>query len=220
MQKEKIKTALIVVDLQREFIDGKLMIPYSSNIVNKVNKIQNKFDIVCFVKNVFPEKEKVLDKVTISDSGNYCIEKTNGVDFHQDLKINDNVFIRNYDENFSVMNSKMGDISLLDFLDKNGITHVFLSGVPGDYSVKYSAMQLIGRFKTYVLVDMIKTIGKMDNFIRYLVIRKIPFINSDDLNIVLRGLLYDKYEKQEKMSWSTTGKEIRFKSPSKWEIKF
>ncbi len=39
---DKIKTALIVIDLQEEYTNGKLKIPYSSNIINKVNSIQNK----------------------------------------------------------------------------------------------------------------------------------------------------------------------------------
>jgi len=188
MYEKEIKTALIVVDLQKEFTDGKLKLPYSSNIVDKVNKVQNKFDVVCFIKNIFPKRENVLEKVTISDSGHYCIEDTDGANFHPDLKTNDNIFIRNYDENFSVMNSKNNNKSLMDFLNENKITHIFISGVPGDYSIKYSAMESIKYFKTYIIIDMIKTINKINNFIKYLIIRKIPFTDTEDLDLLLKGL--------------------------------
>ena len=71
MEKE-IKTALLVVDFQNEFLNGKIPLPYSSSIIEKINKNQSKFDIVCFSKNVFPKMDKVKDKIVISDTGNYC----------------------------------------------------------------------------------------------------------------------------------------------------
>jgi len=187
---KKIKTALIVIDLQQEYTNGILEIPYSSNIVNKINSIQNKFDIVCFVKNIFPKKElPKKEKITISDTGYYCIEDTDGSNFSENLKTNNNVFIRNYDESFGVLNSKNGDVSLYDFLKKNDITHVFLSGLPGDYSVKYTSLESIDKFKTYIIIDAIKTINKMDVFINYIISRKIPFIDTNDISMVLKGLI-------------------------------
>lgn len=187
---KKFKTALIVIDLQEEYTNGKLEIPYSSNIVNKVNSIQNKFDIVCFVKNIFPKREvSKKGKITISDTGHYCVDGTDGVEFSKDLKTNDNIFIRNYDDSFSVFNSKNGEVILTDFLKENGITHLFLSGLPGDYSIKYTALESIDKFKTYIIIDAVKTINKMNTFVNYIVSRKIPFIDTNDINIVLKGLV-------------------------------
>jgi len=187
---KKIKTALIVIDLQEEYTNGILEIPYSSNIVSKVNSIKNKFDIVCFVKNIFPKKElPKKERITISDTGYYCIEDTDGAKFPEDLEINDNIFIRNYDESFGVFNSKNGEVCLHDFLKENDITHLFLSGLPGDYSIKYTALESIDKFKTYIIIDAIKTINKMNIFVDYIVSRKIPFIDTNDISIVLKGLI-------------------------------
>jgi len=186
---DKIKTALIVVDLQNDYINGKLHLPYSSNIVNKVNKIEHRFDIVCFVKNIFHQKKEISKNITISDTGNYCIDGTKGAEFPNDLKINKNIFIRNYDDSFSALKSKNDkDDKLIDFLHDNEITHVFIGGVPGDYSIKYTAMESIGQFKTYIIIDLIKTIGKMSHFVNYIVSRKIPFVNTSDIDILLKGL--------------------------------
>ena len=186
---KKIKTALIVIDLQKEYTEGKLHIPHSSNIVNKINSIQNKFDIVCFIKNIFPKKDiSKKEKITISDTGYYCIDGTDGINFPNDLKTNDNIFIRNYDESFGVLNSKNGNILLYDFLKTNNITHLFLSGLPGDYSIKYTALESTNKFKTYIIIDTIKTINKMNNFINYIISKKIPFIDTNDINLLIKGL--------------------------------
>ena len=210
---KKIKTALLVIDLQEEYTSGILEIPYSSNIVNKVNSIQNKFDTVCFIKNIFPKKDNPKKgKTTISDTGHYCIKGTDGTNFSKDLKTNDNIFIRNYNDSFGVLNSKNGDTLLYDFLKGNGITHLFLCGLPGDYSIKYTALESIGKFKTYIIIDAIKTINKLNTFVQYLVGRKIPFIDTNDVNLVLKGLTSKpgdiKKKKKDYNDYKYTKKEI------------
>lgn len=197
MEKE-IRTALLIVDFQNEFLDGKIHLPYSSSIIEKINKYQSKFDIVCFIKNIFPKMDKVKSKVLISDTGHYCNDETKGSEFPENLKTNDNIFIRNYDLSFSALSGVKDGEKLIDFLRNDNITHVFICGLPGDYSIKYTALESIDNFKTYIVIDMVKTINGIDNFVKYLVSRKIPFINTGDIDLVLDGLKSKPGSKKER----------------------
>ena len=192
---KKIKTALIIIDLQNEFINGKIQIPYSSIIINKINKHQNKFDVTCFVKNIIPVSTNMKKNAIISDYYDCCIENTDGSHFPNELKINENIFSRSYLNGISGLLSKNHNKSLFDFLKENQITHVFIGGVPGDYSVKQTAVDCISnKFKTYIIIDMIKTLNSMNNFINFTLKNNIPFINTNDISIVLNGLK-SKYHK-------------------------
>lgn len=191
--KKNIKTALIVVDLQNEYIDGALSIPYAENIVKKVNKISDKFDVVCFIKNINNKKKlKELERVTISDTSSYCIDGTRGVEFPPELMTNDNIFERKYDIGFSAVKSKNDKSNLLDFLKENNITHVFICGVPGDYSVKYTAFDMSSEFNTYVIIDMVKTISSMNNLVRHFIEKRIPVITMKDSTLIIDRITSDK----------------------------
>jgi len=192
-----MKTALLVIDVQNDFIkeDGKLYIPYSKKIIKGINDIKYNFDIVCYTKNIFPIKKEYSNSnnITISDSGKYCVLGTDGAKIYNDLLINNNIFIRNYDSNYSaLLSTNNSNITLLDFLKSNDITHVFVSGVPGDYSVKYSLIDLNKHFKTYMIIDLIRTLGKLDSFINFLIKKRINLINSFDIKNILDKLKTNK----------------------------
>jgi nicotinamidase/pyrazinamidase len=195
--KQKYKTALIVVDLQKEFINGKLSIPYSENLINKINKINKNFDLVCFSKNVFYDiKNDKKENITISDLGYYCKKDTEYVEFPDNLNVNDNIFIRNYGNEISAINSINKDnVTLIDFLKENGITHVFLAGLPADYSIKYTSLDFMKHFETYIIVDAIKTINDLNYFIKYCLNKKIFLTNIEDINIIKNNVKFDNMKK-------------------------
>jgi len=203
-----MKTALIVVDLQNEFLNGKMKLPHLDNIVKKINEIQHKFDIVCFTKNITQQEKNVeikKDNIKISDSGHFCIEGTDGSELIKELNINDNIFIRNYDENLSISNSKnIENKNLIDFLKENGVTHTFLCGSNSDYTIRYSQIDLLKDFKSYILIDLLKTIYLLDKFVNYLVQNKLPFTNTLLLDKMLKGIntpvgkMENKYNKKTK----------------------
>lgn len=195
--KQKYKTALIVIDLQKEFINGKLSIPYSENLINKINKINKDFDLVCFSKNVFDDiKNDEKENITISDLGYYCKKDSEYVEFPDNLNINNNVFIRNYGNEISAMNSVNKDnVTLIDFLKENGITHVFLAGLPADYSIKYTSLDFMKYFETYIIVDAIKTINDLNYFIKYCLNKKIFLTNIEDINIIISSFKSDVLKK-------------------------
>lgn len=201
--KKNIKTALIIIDLQNDFINGNLEIPYSNNLINKINKIQNKFDLVCFSKNISVINKKIKkDDIKICDTDQYCIDGTNGADFPDELKINDNIFVRSYDYNFNALKSKKDDKYLFDFLKENEITHLFLCGLQGDYSIKYTSMESIKSFKSYVIIDLIKNIYNMDHTIKFMLKRKINFLNSNDIDIFINGI-NNEFQKNKKINKKT-----------------
>jgi nicotinamidase/pyrazinamidase len=192
-----MKTALIVVDIQNDYIkeNGKLHIPFSKSIIKKINNIKNNFDLVCYTKNIFPIEKQYnnSNSITISDSGSYCVLGTDGSKIYNDLKINNNIFIRNYDKGYSVLTSVNNkNITLIDYLKNNDITHVFISGLPGDYSIKYSLLDLNKHFKTYMIIDLIRTLGQLEKLIKFLLMKKINLISSLDITNFLEKLNTDK----------------------------
>lgn len=196
-----MKTALIIIDFQNEFINGKLKINYSENIIKKINKIQSKFDIVCFTKNIFKNiNNNELTDIKIKDFGFYCIENSKSSEFPDNLKINTNIFERSYRSYnsdtfcFSSINAKNShNKTLLDFLKENNIDNIYICGLPGDYSIKDTSLDLIKHFKTYVIIDMIKNLNNnLNDTVNFFLINKIGIINSYDLDMVLKNLNLEK----------------------------
>jgi nicotinamidase-related amidase len=180
-----MKTALIVIDVQKDFLsDGKLpMSSFPESIIPKINNNSKMFDTVCFVKNEFDENNGKKDnKITISDVGYYCSKGSSGSEFPESLKINDNIFTRSYSESFNSLISRNDNgNTLLEYLNKKKITHLFLCGFVSDYSIKYTSNESIKNFKTYVVVDMVKYLKNINDLISFFLYRKIPFINIDDI---------------------------------------
>jgi len=189
-----MKTALIIVDVQNDYIkdNGLIHIPYSINIIDNINNIKDNFDIICFTKNI-SEKNTLIKNITdirISDNGFFCVKDTNGSEIHDKLSTTDNnVFIRNYNESFSgLLGKNSNNMTLLEYLQNNNITHTFVCGLPGDYSVKYTVIDLLKYFKTYLILDATRTLGKLNNLIYVLIKNKIPIITTNRIKRFLKQL--------------------------------
>jgi len=181
-----MKTALLIIDTQKDFIDGKLSIPYSGSIVKRILNITPEFDFVFSIinHNKIEGKPKTED-IKISDTNSYCIDDE-GIKI--DEKIGDKfpIFIRSYSDGFSGLLAKKDDKNILTVLKENDITDVFLCGLPGDYPVKYTALDCVkNKFKTHLIIDGIKTIGKMEDLLKNIIQQDINIISSNDIKFFI-----------------------------------
>ncbi len=158
-----LKDALIVVDMQKDFMPGgALPVPEGDKIVPVLNKYIDLFSgkglPVYFTRDWHPE-----DHISFKGFGGiwppHCVRDTEGAKFHEDLKIPaDNKFIisKGTSRDFDAYSGFQGTI-LESLLRERGIKRVFVGGVATDYCVKNTVLGALNLgFQTFLLTDGIK----------------------------------------------------------------
>jgi nicotinamidase/pyrazinamidase len=184
-----MKTGLVIIDYQKDLINGKLSIPYSDTILKRIKNMIGDFDLVCSTMNVNKKVEvKEKSKITISDTSHYCIEGTDGIKLHEEIDGKYPTFIRSYENSLSAINAKSDDDkSLLEFIKENEITDVFLCGLPVDYSIKFTALDFIKNgVKVYVVLDAVKSLGTISDFLK-IIDKGVNFTTSDDVTFFINA---------------------------------
>lgn len=185
----KTKRALIVVDLQKDFCPGgSLAVPDGDKIVQTVNDLLGKFDLVIFTKDWhFPvmygfesyQKEhygKHAFETYTNEQGkedviwpDHCVEDTDGAEFHPDLDLGKclkdfYIFKKGNMPHFHPY-SGFGEVletnesELGMFLKNRGITEIYVCGLALDYCVKETALDGVKLgFQTCVILDACKPI--------------------------------------------------------------
>lgn len=171
---KKIK-ALIVVDLQQDFCaGGSLAVPDGDVIVERINELLPKFDLVIFTKDWHPANHKgfasqhldakSFDKYT-NLSGeedtlwpDHCVENTLGAEFHIGLDLSkckkDFYIFKKGTDDADQGYSGFSGTGLKDFLDEKRVTETYICGLALDYCVKNTAIDsALAGFDTYVIVD-------------------------------------------------------------------
>lgn len=185
-----MKKALIVVDLQNDFMPGgSLAVPEGDKIIPVINELISKFNLVIFTKDWHPANHKSFASQheeknafeTIDLNGvkqvlwpDHCVQNTPGADFHKDLdfsKIKKDFYIfkKGMDpevDSYSGFydNERKNSTGLNEFLNKLGVKETYICGLAGDYCCKYTAMDSAEQgFDTYFITDAIKYIGDIKN---------------------------------------------------------
>ncbi len=157
------KDALIVVDMQRDFMPGgALPVPEGDKIVPRLNQYIRLFFErglpVFFTRDWHPP-----DHISFKDQGGvwppHCVQDTEGAKFHPDLYIPpDNRFIisKGTSRDFDAYSGFQG--TMLDqLLKERGIKRVFVGGVATDYCVKNTVLGAINLgYEAFLLLDGIK----------------------------------------------------------------
>ncbi len=157
------KDALIVVDMQRDFMPGgTLPVPEGDNIVPRLNQYIRLFFErglpVFFTRDWHPP-----DHISFKDQGGvwppHCVQDTEGAKFHPDLYIPpDNRFIisKGTSREFDAYSGFQG--TMLDqLLKERGTKRVFVGGVATDYCVKNTVLGAINLgYEAFLLLDGIK----------------------------------------------------------------
>ncbi len=150
---------LLIVDLQNDFCPGgALPSPRGNDIVPVINWLMDKFDLVLASRDVHPPNTRHFEKWPP-----HCVEGTRGTDFHPELntmKISKLLIKGNNDKDDGYSAFEASNEDLVDFLKKNDVTGLYVTGLTTEYCVKNTVLDSIQNgFKTYVIEDAISAVA-------------------------------------------------------------
>jgi nicotinamidase/pyrazinamidase len=160
------KTALLLVDLQNDFCQGgKLAVPDGDAVIALANKLQSHFDLVIATKDWHPANHtsfasnhpgKKIGDVVMTNGieqilwPDHCVQNTKGSELHPELdtaKIK-HIFHKGTDpliDSYSTFfdNKHLRATGLSDYLNREGVTDLYIMGLATDYCVKYSCLDAV-----------------------------------------------------------------------------
>lgn len=176
--------ALIIVDLQNDFTPGgNLAVPQGEEIIETVNKLQDKFDLVVATQDWHPANhksfasnhagKKTFEKIILGDLPqvlwpDHCVQSSEGAAFHPALRAERiecifrkgmNAEIDSYSGFFD--NGHKKNTGLAGYLRDRMVKAVYVCGLAGDYCVYYTAKDAIGEgFSTFLIEDATRPIDE------------------------------------------------------------
>jgi nicotinamidase/pyrazinamidase len=172
--------ALIIVDMQNDFIEGgALAVPGGKGLVPLINKLQPHFDLIVATQDWHPANHgsfaanhpgaKAFEVIDLNGLAQtlwpiHCVQNTPGADFAPGLDRSRwaAIFQKGIDpkvDSYSGLfdNGKRRATGLGDFLKKRGVDQVYVLGLATDYCVKFTALDSLALgFKTALIEDASK----------------------------------------------------------------
>lgn len=170
-------TALILVDLQNDFMPGgALPVPNGDKILPTINRLLNKkFDLIIATKDWHPERhasfaathgKAVHEKIILNGLEQilwpvHCVQGSQGAEFSpgwDHSKVN-RIFYKGIEketDSYSTFfdNAHRRSTGLYDFLKENKISTLYIAGLATDYCVKFSVLDSIDLgFEIFVVTD-------------------------------------------------------------------
>lgn len=155
-----MKSALIVVDLQNDFMPGgALAINWGHLTVDVANKLIPHFEKVVLTQDWHPKNHRSFaSNGGLEDASwpDHCVIEAEGAAFHKDLVVpvamlvghrtfivrkGSNPDIDSYSAFFD--NQKKGDTGLHDYLQKQKVTDLYVLGLATDYCVKFTVLDAL-----------------------------------------------------------------------------
>jgi nicotinamidase/pyrazinamidase len=172
-----MKRALVLVDIQNDFIPGgALAVAEGDQVVPVANRMQNAFDLVVATQDWHPANhgsfasqhpgKKPGDVIDLNGIPqvlwpDHCVQGSKGAEFHPrlDTRRVAKVFQKGTDpeiDSYSGFfdNGHLRGTGLAEYLKSAGITDIYIAGLATDYCVKYTALD--GRtlgFNVYLVED-------------------------------------------------------------------
>jgi nicotinamidase/pyrazinamidase len=169
--------ALILVDLQNDFVEGgALAVPDGGAVVPVANAVQSHFDCIIATQDWHPpEHESFAVNHPGSQVGQqidlyglpqilwpvHCVQNTSGVDFAPGLdrsrwtkifKKGTDPKIDSYSGFFD--NNHRKTTGLAEYLKEKGVSEVYVMGLATDYCVKFTALDAVTLgFKVYLIAE-------------------------------------------------------------------
>jgi nicotinamidase/pyrazinamidase len=161
-----VKEALIVVDMQRDFMPGgALPVPKGDKIIPIINDCIRKFRergaLIVATRDWHPKNH-----ISFRDRGGpwpaHCVQNTPGAEFVVELP-EDAVIISKATEPDEEAYSGFEGTDLDRILKEKGVKRVYICGVATEYCVKATALDALKLgYETYILLDAIKGINPED----------------------------------------------------------
>ncbi len=178
-------SALIVVDMQNDFLHGALAVKDGETIISVINKCIRKFQgeglSIFATRDWHPD-----DHISFKEQGGpwpkHCVRNTRGAEFHKDLELDNAIIISKATDKDKEAYSGFEGTDLKDRLDAKKIRRVFITGVATDYCVKNTALDALKHgFDVYLIKDAIKGIHEEEKAIKEMKSRGIKVIESKDI---------------------------------------
>ena len=209
MQLNLETSALIIVDVQNDFIPGgSLAVKEGDQIVQIINSLQGKFQTVIATQDFHPADHgsfaanhpgknpgEIIDLMGLNQIlwPVHCVQGSPGTEFHEDLIRKDwtaifqkglNPDVDSYSGFYD--NARRGDTGLGDFLKEKGIRKVFITGLALDYCVKFTALDAVSLgFETWLIADATRAVNLKptdgDAAIREMALAGVKITNSNEL---------------------------------------
>ncbi len=161
-------SALIVVDVQRDFMPGgALPVPEGDVVVGPINKLISRFEDRG-LPMVFTRDWHPADHISFRERGGpwppHCIKNTEGAEFHPDLKIPKGaIIVSKATKRDEEAYSGFQGTNLDSILRERGVRRLFLGGVATEYCVKATASDALKLgYEVIVVEDAIKGINEDD----------------------------------------------------------
>jgi len=137
--------ALIIVDVQNDFISGALPVPGAAEVVPVINELAKKYEVVVATADWHQPDDPEFQQFPP-----HCLAGSEGADFPADLdrsRIDGKVFTK---ANFSGFSNDL----LGAYLKRQGVTSVHVVGLATDFCVKATALDALKLgFRTRVILD-------------------------------------------------------------------
>lgn len=159
-------TALIIVDLQFDFMEGTLAVPDAHAVIDPIESAIGFVDEVVLTRDWHPENHcSFSDEPQFVDKSwpVHCVQGTEGAMIHpyiSRLVEGSPVFSKGMNsevEEYSGFAGGHDGLSLLDYLDLHGVGILYIAGLATDYCVKATALDAADAgFSTCVLADAVR----------------------------------------------------------------
>ncbi|CAN5240363.1 bifunctional nicotinamidase/pyrazinamidase [soil metagenome] len=198
---------LIIIDLQNDFIPGgTLAVPGGDEIVNLINEIQGKFDLIISTQDWHPldhssfasghkgkqEFEKIIwNGIEQTLWPDHCIQDTTGAEFHPGLKTfrietifrkGTNPGIDSYSGFYD--NAHLKSTGLSGYLKEKGATRLYFCGLAAEYCVYFSIIDALAEgFEATLIQDATRALNEKDfaNAKKNILARGGKITSSDEL---------------------------------------
>jgi nicotinamidase/pyrazinamidase len=172
--------ALLVVDVQNDFCPGgALAVEHGDAIVNGINRVAAKFDIVVTTQDWHPRNHgsfasnhpgaKPFDMGTLSGRDqvlwpDHCVQNSQGAESHPGLQVNGRNFVKGTtpeaDSYSGFFDDDGASTGLDEYLKRKNVTKVYICGLATDYCVKFSGLDALRQgYETVVLEDLCKGVN-------------------------------------------------------------
>lgn len=154
--------ALIVVDVQKDFVSGSLAVPGAASIIPVINQMRGAFELVVFTKDWHPPGHSSFALWPV-----HCLQGEPGAEFADGLDTRGGaVFVKGTDpatDSYSGFsdNDRRKSTGLEEFLKTQGVTDVFICGLATDYCVKATALDAVRLgFKAHLIEDACRGVNR------------------------------------------------------------
>lgn len=186
---KKIENALLIVDLQNDFLDGgALGIKDSKNIIEPLNNFLKQINqrwLIVASKDHHPKNHCSFTTWPI-----HCVKNTNGSQIHE-LSVKPRIIFKKgtkkqADSYSAFFNSQEKQTKLNKILKKHEIKNLYVCGLAFDYCVIASAIDgAKNGYNTYIIKDFTASVDVKNekDVINKSKENNIKIINSKDLNV-------------------------------------